>query len=286
MSHLLSIRSVGTLLLILILAAFMGGCVVLDPHDDYDKNHSVSESFNFDVDVNNRDTFRIRGISGKIEISGSTTTTVEIWGEKTVRADSYSDAESHLDDLRVRIDSDADEVFVWTDQPRNDNRRDYEVTYHVRIPRDWQVRAENTNGEIDVDSVDNNIIGGVTNGDFNMLGIKGDVIVGVTNGTIELYDVEGSMECGVTNGRIVGDFVLPLGGACILGVTNGDIDISIPENTSAAFTARITNGGIGVSGLALTNLTTSEHSTSGILGSGDGTMTLTVTNGQIRVRGY
>lgn len=280
------IRILSSLLLVMVFALFMGSCVVDPWHDHDDRDHSASESFSYDVDINNRSIFRIRGISGDIEIIGTNTSTVEIWGEKTVRASSYHSAESHLDDLRIRIDTDSDEVFVWTDQPRNDRYRDYEVDYQIRIPKDWKVLAENVNGDIEIDTIENDVVGGITNGNLNLLGILGNIAAGVTNGDIEFYDVEGSVEAGVTNGGIDGDMVLPEDGVCILGITNGNIDLSVPDNTSAIFTARVTNGNISVSGLPLTNLSTSERTTSGTLGSGDGTITLTVTNGGINVQGY
>ena len=59
----------------------------------------------------------------------------------------------------------------------------------------------------------------------------------------------------------------------------------IPKSTSATVDARIVNGLIAVRGLDLSRLTVSNRSISGRLGSGDGTITLRVVNGNLSLIG-
>lgn len=274
-------------LIVLFMLVLLTSCFFNDPFSIGDWDYEASEPFEYEVSIENQGCFRIRGINGSIEITGKAdSTTVEIWGEKIVKSESIADAEAHLDDLKIVVSSAQNEVFVRTEQPRDTNGRNYQVEYHVRIPESWQVWVENTNGEVDVDSLNNFVFVGLINGDVCLSDVEGNLGIGVTNGNIGLSNVVGSLDAGVINGRIFGDIALPPQGVCKLGTTNGDIDLEIPESTSAGFSARVTNGNIRVSNLVLRNLSTTKTSTMGILGDGNGTITLCTVNGQIDVRGF
>ena len=64
------------------------------------------------------------------------------------------------------------------------------------------------------------------------------------------------------------------------------IDLSIPQTTSAQFSATLATGSITLTNLILSNDTVTPGSRSGTLGSGDGTIDLDVVNGTIVVRGF
>ena len=169
--------------------------------------------------------------------------------------------------------------------PRNSHGRGYEVVYHVLIPVVMSVWAENTNGEIAVDSMANDVIVDLTNGNVELNGITGDLDLDLTNGNVTLQEVQGSAHVDLTNGRIYGEVVLPDQGVCDLETVNGDIDLDIPEGTSADFSASVANGAISLTGLALTNSTFTNRSAQGTLGGGDGTIRMRTVNGNIRVTG-
>jgi hypothetical protein len=229
-------------------------------------DYSASESFEYGVNISNQNSFGIYGINGPIDITGGTdSNSVEIWGEKIVKSDSRVDAKAHLDDLKVRISKSRREVTVQTEQPRDSHGRNYEVVYHVRIPRSWQISVENINGEVDIES------------------IRSDVAIELTNGSVRLTDIWGNVDIEVINGGISGDITLPSQGICQITTVNGKIDLAIPESTSAEFSASVANGNIHISDIVLANLDTTRHLVTGTLADGDGAITLTVVNGQIDV---
>ena len=67
---------------------------------------------------------------------------------------------------------------------------------------------------------------------------------------------------------------------------NGSIQLSIPQNTSAEFSATVTIGDISVSNLVLQNQESTPNSLRGTLGAGQGTISLSTVNGNIRVTGF
>ena len=276
-----------TFIIGLLLLVSLTGCFIVDPHGDSGHKYSASESFEFEVEVENQNSFRIHGVNGTIEIVGkSDSAVVEVWGEKTVKSETRADARSYLDNLRIQMSSSQDEVFIWTDQPRDSNGRNYEVNYQVRIPESWLVFVENTNGIVDVKMISNHVSADLTNGDLHLTDIVGQLDAGLTNGNIDLMNIFGSVDGDVTNGKIFGDVTLPIGGYCQLEITNGNIDLEIPRSTSAGFSARVTNGNIQIYELTLNNMTTTKGSAAGTLGDGNGTVILKVTNGNIDVRGF
>jgi len=85
------------------------------------------------------------------------------------------------------------------------------------------------------------------------------------------------------NGKIVGTVSLPVGGTVDLILANGNIDLNIPQNTSADLYANLVNGTITHKDLNLLNGVSNSKSLKGRLGTGQGSITLKTTNGNIEV---
>ena len=255
--------------LILCISVFTS-CVIIDPGDDVDNtNYSASEPFAYEVTVKNQDQFVLEGINGEVEIIGvENVASIHITGERIVRSDSDEDAKVCLNELEARLIESSDEVYVKTVQPKESHGRQYIVNYHITIPNNWIVTIGHVNGNIELKN------------------FVSDVSVGSVNGNVELEAIEGSVLVALTNGNIKADITLPPQGRCSLRTVNGLIGVEIPKNTSAEFSASVINGTVSVNGLTLTNMQTSRQSTSGILGTRQGNITLVTVNGTIDVSGY
>ncbi len=71
-----------------------------------------------------------------------------------------------------------------------------------------------------------------------------------------------------------------------VAIGTGDTDLFIPVNTSAAFSAVVGNGSIEITGLDLQNLLRTNKTVMGVLGDGDGAVTLQTANGRITASGF
>lgn len=260
----------GILFLSLLLLITFSSCIIIDPDEDVtNTNHSASEPFSYEVTVKNQNQFVLEGINGEVEVIGvEKVASAQITGERIVRSDSDEDANACLNELEVRLIESSDEIYVKTVQPKESHGRQYIVNYHITIPNDWNVTIGHVNGNIEIKN------------------FADDVSVGSVNGNVELEAIAGSVSVGLTNGNIKAEVVLPLQGKCSLCTVNGLIGVEIPKNTSAEFSASVINGTVSVNGLTLTNMQTSRQSTSGILGTGQGNITLVTVNGTINVSGY
>ncbi|MGD8307087.1 MAG: hypothetical protein PVF17_10560 [Ignavibacteria bacterium] len=79
---------------------------------------------------------------------------------------------------------------------------------------------------------------------------------------------------------------IPAGLNIIVGNANGSIQLDISQNTSANFSASLVNGSISLHNLFLNDQIETFKSVLGTLGSGEGAITLSTTNGNIDVLGY
>jgi len=230
-----------------------GGNFPLPTNTDFE----AEESFSFEVEVGNRSQLRLQGVSGEITITGiSGVNSVMITAIKRVGSESTQDAEEHLQELEVNVQSLANEVFVETIQPQDTGGRRYVVDYTITLPKDLEIQLANVNGIVTLYSIDNDVTVNNVNGDVTLIAIVGSVLVNLVNGIIE------------------SEVTLPLNGTIDLNTVNGNINLAIPANTSAGFSAAVTIGSISVSNLVLQNEVGTSTSLSGTLGNGQGTISL------------
>jgi len=179
------------------------------------------------------------------------------------------DAEERLQVLEVNVQSTANEVFVETVQPLNTGCRIYDVEYTITLPEDFEVQVTNAVGVVTIDSMDNEVNVTNTSGDVVLISIVGDARVSLLTGNIE------------------SEVTLPLNGTIEMDTFIGDINLDIPVDTSADFSAMVTDGSIDVVNLVLQDEVSSSDSVSGTLGAGEGLITLeSEFGGDINVTGF
>ncbi len=259
-----------SLLLPTLLAAALlcrSGCLILSDDDDCCRTDvEVSQSFSETIRVTGQVRLRLETINGNVEINGSRAVqSIRIEGTKRVGSFSRSDADRHLDDLRMVIQERPDEIHLRTEQPKDDGRN-YVVDCTITLPAGLFAAVEHINGNI--------LIGDVENG----------VFVDAVNGNVVLADVAGDAAVNLVNGNIDGAVTLPPDGTVDLATTNGNVFLAVPRATSAMFTATVTNGSIDAAGLPLADVVVGARSVRGRLGAGDGTITLRTVNGTIVAR--
>ncbi len=228
---------------------------VVDPFSGIDipePDFFARANFSYEVPVAGKTLLRLKGYNGHVEIKClSDATAVTVTGERRVGSDSQQDADAYLDSLNVRVEDLGDEVFVHTIHPKkNENKyRQFTVDYSITIPQDLAVSVDQMNGLVSVE------------------------------------DLHESASVTLVNGTIEGAISLPLNGTIDLTTINGNINLTLPMSTSADFSASTGNGTVSVSNLNLQGGTNSLRSKSGMLGAGEGTITLRTSNGHITVTG-
>lgn len=231
-------------------------------------DHTAFANFNHYVGINNQTLLVLEGINGAIKISPTNEIAATIAGERKAQSESDADAQKYLEKLKVVVEDRGDEVYVYTDQPKNTRGRILTVTYNIKIPATWAVDISNINGGVQIDSLESSL--------------KTDIV----NGSIILNDTNGSVIVQSVNGTIVGRLTLPVDGQCQMQLSNGTIDLSVPRAINAMLEARVVNGSVNVTNLAVSNITSSTTFFNGTLGTGTAQIDLNAVNGEINVTGY
>jgi hypothetical protein len=232
-------------------------------------NFTAERSFSYGVEVVDHSQLSLEAINGNIKITGkSGSDSVIITGIRRVGSESTQDAEEHLKFLEVSVEDLGNKVLVKTIQPEKTYGRSYQVNYAITLPEDLKVVVSSVNGNVTLDSINN------------------EVVVSNVNGTITLDEIYGSVFVTLTNGGIDGEITMPQDGLIEMILVNGNIVLNIPVETSAAFAAGVTNGNIVVSNLTLKDQIVTSSSLSGTLGEGRGTISLITVNGNINVSGF
>jgi hypothetical protein len=276
-------------LFIIIIPLVITSCIV-NPHEvDEVENtrYSAAEPINFKLGSVEYSQLKVQAINGIIEIIGiPQLDSIIIRGEKRVESESITDAEEHLDDILISLESTNEYLLVKTNQPSHSSGRNYLVHYIIEVPDTISVDAQLINGQILVSDIKNSVQASNTNGEIELESIYGGVISSITNGRVVLSDVHGNAIASVVNGSIEAGLILPDSGRCNLSTVNGDVTLTIPQNTSAIFRATTVNGQISISHLLLTNSTFSQTLVSGTLGNGEGLINLEAVNGNISASGF
>ncbi|MCA9733454.1 DUF4097 family beta strand repeat protein [candidate division KSB1 bacterium] len=252
-----------------------------------DNRYTASDPINLRVGVAGHTGLEVNNINGPVEVYGvNGIDEIEITGERIVRSDSQHDADEHLNSLQVSLRDAGSMIIVETEQPSSSDGREYEVRYKIRIPDNWDVTVNLTNGIVTVESISGNVEADVTNGNVNVTDVVGSVSVDLTNGNADLRDINGNVEVDLTNGIIFTQMNWTTNRQCKLSTTNGGIELRVPETASADFTASVSNGEISLTGLTLHDLVSSPRSVHGRLGNGEGRIELKTVNGSILAVGY
>ncbi len=261
-----------------------------EPSEVASGNAVVVEPFLFTVDVLNQSRIDIGGITGPIDVVGVPgASKAEIWGERRVTSKSTEDAREFLQHVQVRFDAGnmTNAIFVKTEQPAETHGRKVEVIYHLRVPNHLDALVNHANGNVFIDSLAGHVSVELADGNVQLREFSGNMTVRLTNGNVKLANFTGSQFTlvAVVNGNIDAGLALPLQAVCELRTVNGTIGLRIPQNTSAQFSAEVTNGTIHTSGLVILDSTTTPKSVRGRFANGEGKITLKTTNGNIGVAG-
>jgi Uncharacterized conserved protein len=223
-------RRVGTVAF-LASAFLLASCVGLGNFD------RVSEDFHYSHELPPGGQLDLETDNGAIDISGWDQNSIEISGQK------YAPSKGELQNVKVVIRVDGNNVKIRTDHPRNSWHGGYGARYQIRAPRQITLGlVQSTNGAITVEDLSGPGRVQTTNGSVSLTRIEGDYDARTTNGSVHVPDGSGVFRLHTTNGAIKGNLKK---GAVTAETTNGGVDFTVdaPAPTQA-FRLHSTNGGI------------------------------------------
>lgn len=274
----LSFRSISIILLILC-SGFLLGCSGDVNGSQWhfhgrefgfnDNDVTVEKTIQEDIPIQKQISVNVKATNGEILITGQVDTdhilaTARIF----VSSDTQADADLHMDEIDILVTEGTHEISIETVQPVFDGRG-YRVEYDIIVPDSFEVVASQVNGDIIVFNIQNSVEIVNENGNILMSEIVGGALAEVENGSIEAH------------------VILPVNEVIDLSTNNGSLELSIPTSTSAYFSANISGiGEIDVYNLDIMDSSSTKNLLKGILGNGEGTISLMTANGNIEVIGF
>lgn len=243
------------------LAAAASGCSLLK------KRVEKKEKVTYRVTGNNKVKISIENLNGEIKVSKSDDTlgTVTIDAEKIskVKAD---ELDKPLDKIKINIDTAGGEIKITSDITRensglfskSDNSK---VNFNIKVPTNIKVEVNNTNGNVTLTNLANDIKVETVNGRTNLVRCSGDIKIDGVNGAVSgNFDSLKSLNIEVVNGSV------KLGGL---------------EKVSAQVSVSTIHGKITYKELTIANLVSEKKNISGTIGSGKGIIKISTTNGSV-----
>ena len=216
--------------------------------------------------LSNGGQLQISNTNGIVEIEGVSGSTVDVRAERVARATTDSEARDLLSRLTIKEDVTPARIALESERTGGFlSGVGYEVHYHVRVPKNTVVRATTTNGRILLHALAGTTAAATTNGGISGDALAGGITAQSTNGAVDLELTE-------------------LGaGEVDLRTTNGQVSLTLPADARADLDASVTNGAIGVTGLKFEASDRSRRHVSGRINGGGTPITVSTTNGAIRI---
>jgi hypothetical protein len=204
--------------------------------------------------------FSLDNTNGRVEVTGWDEAQVKI--EATKRAGS----EHALEQLKVEIEGEGDDVRVRTRYPRGHFfGGSGRVDYVVHVPRTARVDVETVNGRVEVSDV------------------AAAVEAKTVNGSVEVRDAVGEVEASAVNGSVEASLSrVDAQGRSRLHATNGSVRLTLPPDVNAEIEASTVNGGIGCD-FDLDGGSKSRRRLEGRIGTGGARFDLGTVNGSVNI---
>jgi hypothetical protein len=297
-------------------AALLSSCD-LDEIGSFGNSQAYQKDFHYSYPLKPGGRLAVDNSNGSVEITGWDQDKVEIDGTQ------YGSTPELRDAIKIDVVASGDLVQIRTIRPsdRHGNmgaryiikaprkvNLDRIVTSNGSVKLDdieGAVRVRTTNGSVRAARVRGNLEAQTSNGTVEARDLDGPATIRTTNGRVHADGVRGALQASTSNGSIYARMVKPEPHRAVrLETTNGGIELTMDSLQDNEVRASTTNGGITVKlpariGARVHARTShsaihtdfdvnredpsSKHSLDGVIGSGGPTVSLTSTNGSIRL---
>ncbi len=182
----------------------------------------------------------LSNVSGAIVVTATSGNTIELVGERTVRAKTQAALDDARRDSTPVVTQTPDGVVVFGAggarrgcDERSPGRERWdeptsrvETSFTIRVPASLSLRLCTVNGRTSV------------------TGVSAAVAVTGVNGRVEVTGARGPIAITTVNGGVIAAFVAPPDGASSVKTVNGDVEMTLPAATTADVWLNTRNGGL------------------------------------------
>lgn len=175
-------------------------------------------------------------------------------------------------------------LVVQVEQPRVDPPGGVSVDLTVELPGGTNLDLRTQNGLVEVSGVRGQVDATTRNGQISVSDTAGPLTLRSTNGPLVASGIAGDADLSTQNGFVTVTYQpeAPSPERILLSTQNGDVELTPPRDLSAQVEMRTRNGRVRCD--APVQLSRSEQrQAEGVVGSGEGRVSLTTTNGSVRL---
>lgn len=249
----------------LVLGAFCALCIITTQAHAADKTTGLTQGFHRTYSLNAQGKVSLDNINGPVHISS--------WDRNEVKVDAvkHADSQERLDEARIQVDADSNEISIETKYPEHS---DYGrgtnpawVEYTLKVPRN--VRLDEIK---------------LINGSLDISGISGEVHTSCINGTLSAKELTGPMKLSTINGLAEAELSHAGSDRVEISSVNGPVKVTLPSDAKAQITASSVTGKISNEfGLRVNDHQFIGHDLSGELGGGGKRVHVSNVNGPIQI---
>jgi hypothetical protein len=280
---------------ILLSFGFLTGCDV----EQWGDSNRYQADFHESHPMKSGDRLYVENLNGSVEISGWDQQTADISGTK------FASTEAMLEALKIDVVASGDSIRIRTIRPSG-HMGNMGARYVIRVPRGAQLeRIQSSNGSLRVRDIDSPARLETSNGAIEVASVGGPITMHTSNGSIRADGVQRGIEGTTSNGSIrvvlgkveerrpvrlttsngsVELAVDDLGGSdVVVRTSNATITARLPQSVAADVKVSTSNGGLTNEFESSFQGRSERHRLDGTIGGGGPLLSLTTSNGSIRL---
>ena len=280
---------------ILLSLGLLTGCDV----EQWGDSHRYQADFHESHPMKSGDRLYLENLNGSVEISGWDQQTADISGTK------YASTEAILEALKIDVVASGDSIRIRTVRPSG-HMGNMGARYVIRVPRGARLeQIQSSNGSLRIRDIDASARLETSNGTIEVASVDGPVTMHTSNGAIRADGVQRGIEGTTSNGSIrvvlgkveerrpvrltssngsVELAVDDLGGSeVVVRTSNASITARLPQSVAADVKASTSNGRLTNEFESSFQGRSERNFMEGTIGGGGPLLSLTTSNGSIRL---
>lgn len=236
MSHQSNIFKINTAIFVMLIACLISGCMG-------NFKAEVREEKSWTLDAKNLTALNISNTNGNISIIGSATDQIHIKAQKIIRANTEQAASDYLKKVVIQVKPNDDVLRIYHEIPKLTMNYTININYDITCPSSFGGKMVTTNGNISINSLQDDLTTTTTNGTITLKNVSGELDVKTTNGNINVGAAQiGSQNSFTTTNGSISLKILEKMASLTSTTTNGSINLQLPTDFSGFIKANTING--------------------------------------------
>lgn len=202
--------------------------------------------------------------NGSVEVTGGDVSAIEIHA----LIDAEAPREEEAKDIAGQVQIEA-EQGVRARGPQTEHRREWSVSYHIVVPRRYDISLASENGDVDVTGV---------SGHMDLGSENGNVTLSRVGGTIGIKSENGSVDVTLEGPRLEGE-------GLDVESENGSVDVHLPAAFAAHIDVRSETGSMAVNFPVTVEGRVDRHHITTDIGGGGPAIRISSENGSVSISG-